>query len=841
MRHCFILFFCVITLTLPAQDSQPERLVKQVPLQLRERSFFTDRIATALIEFDSLVKEPEDGATRSDGYRIVDIEITPKPRTESEGSIARIRFLPTQTGVLTVPSFEFSSETTSYQTQPIQIRISEPQRSDQMSLQLTPEKLQIYAGEPLRIDLTWHCSINAAALQNLKLFPAYFNNSEIEIVIPRTTEPEGNQIGLPIGGRRVIASRTRIEGDKKALGSIRLPLYLRFATPGTYTLPATHLECALLDKPGQDFARYAAHFNNSFFEPVDTSNSYGRIYTTAPAITIEVLPLPIDTEQARFTGLFEPLSIEVSATPTELEIGQLMELELKVSSSSPHGMIDLPPLSQQPGLRERFLLDGHYGRLWHTSGTTFRTRIRPLATSTEAFPSLQFRTFNPKSGQFETIRTEPVPLTLAPSNGQIFIPLSTFDGATVPLSHQPKGIWHNLEKNPMNDAINLITHLLNQLFWPLLWIGPIAFVVMLPIVREHRRRALDPDYARRVAAYQAFKKIPAGSPQKWSGFLQFMASTFGSKENAWTHGDSKQALKKIGAEQSEIEALTHMHEAADAVEFGHQADPPEFKNLNQIAKKIAQLTSKATLILCILGLSLSPKAEASEWTEAEQSFSRAQAAPAGSDAAIAEYTIAALKFQDLAATKQHGGEAWVNAGNAWFQAGEIGRAIAAYRNAQGRRPFDPQLADSLTAARAIALNAVPDTRNWLQKLPTRWIKVGAILFNALFWLTLLGVFRYRDRRTLLSCVSLGISLVILSLILTVRHVSNQVEATIIVDAVYAKKGAGYAYANAFNEPLYDGFECLVLEKRDQWLRIQLTDTRECWIPKSAVQLLEQAW
>jgi len=838
MRHWLTLFFGVITLSLSAQDSEPARPLKQVQLELRERSFFTDQIATARIEFDTLVEEPGDWSTRADGYRIVEVEVTPTPQTEPQGSVARIRLLPNKPGVLTLPSFDFNSETTSYRTQPIQLLVEEPQRSDQMSLQVTPEKLQVYAGEPLRMDLTWQCSINAAALKDLKLFPDYFNNSEIEIVIPRTSAPEGAQIGLPIGGRRVIATRTLIEGAPNALGTIRLQLYLRFANPGRYTLPTTRLECAQLEKADQGFARYAAHFNNSFFETVNPTESYGRLYTTAPAIEIEVIPLPIDTEPAPFTGLFQPLSIEVSLSPTQLEIGQLMELELKVTSPAPHGMIELPPLSQQPGLRERFLVDDHYARLWHANGTVFRTRIRPLATSTQALPSLHLRTFNPEKAQFETIRTDPIPLMLHPSNGQTFIPLSTFEGAAVSLSNQPLGIWHNLENNPMNDALNLITHLLNQLFWPLLCLGPIAFLALLPVMRERRRRARHPEYARRVAAYKSFKKVPPCAPQKWPAFLQFMAATFGSTENAWTRGDSEQALRRIGADPSSIKALSQMHEAIDAAEFSHQASHPEFKHLNQIAKKIAQLTSKATLLLCLLSLSFSPQADANEWTEAEQSFTQAQAAPAGTDAAIADYTIAALKFQNLAATKQHGGEAWVNAGNAWFQAGEMGRALAAYRNAQEQRPFDPQLSESLAATRAMALNAVPDSRNWLQRIPTRWIQITTILLNTLFWLSLLGLCRYQDRRTMLGSVTLGLGLVLVAAWLMLRQSYAPVAGTIIVDTLYAKKGPSYAYANAFNQPLHDGLECIVLEKRDEWFRIQLTDSRECWIPRNAAQLLE---
>ncbi|WPJ95669.1 BatD family protein [Coraliomargarita algicola] len=837
MPRYFIIVFSLLALSLSAQESEPQLPLQHVQAQAREQSFFTDRIASLRVDFDSVVDTPEDWPQQSDGFRILDIEVQ-ATQSEPAGSQARIRFLPTKAGVVTLPAFDFQSASTHYQTAPIQIIVSEPQRSDQMSLQLTPHKLKVYVGEPLRIDLVWHSSINAAALKHLKLFPDYFNDPNISIVIPRSTAAEEVQVGLPIGGRRVIATRTRLEGNEKALGTIELPIFLRFEQAGKYTLPTTHLECALLEKPDQGFARYAAHFNNSFFTPVEPSERYRRIYTTAPAIDIEVLPLPIDSEQATFTGLFEPISIQASASPTELEIGQLMELEFKVSSSAPHGMLQLPPLSQQSGLRERFVVDDQYRTLWQADGSLFRTRLRPLATSTQAIPSLYFRTFNPETGSYQSIRTQAIPLHLKPSNGLDFIPHGTFEGAAVRLSSQTQGIWNNLEKNPMNDTLNLITQWLNQLFWPLLCLGPILFLILLPVVRERRRRALNPDYARRVAAYKSFKKIPRHAPEKWPAFLQFMATTFGSQSQAWTRGDSEQALQKIGADTATQQALQQIHDVTDAAEFSRQAPKPEYKNLNQIAQTIARHTGKLSLLLCLLTLGLSPQSKANEWSEAQQSFAQAQAAPVGSDASIAAYTVAALKFENLATTHRHGAEAWVNAGNAWYQAGELGRAIVAYRSAQAQRPFDSQLAASLASARASALNTVPDSRSYLQKIPTTWLKISCLILNTLFWGSLLVMLRYPRRSTYISSSLLAMCLLISASYLSHRILQSPPSGTIIVDSIYAKKGPGYAYANAFNEPLHDGLECTLIETRADWHHIQLNDQRSCWVPPNTLQLIQ---
>lgn len=57
---------------------------------------------------------------------------------------------------------------------------------------------------------------------------------------------------------------------------------------------------------------------------------------------------------------------------------------------------------------------------------------------------------------------------------------------------------------------------------------------------------------------------------------------------------------------------------------------------------------------------------------------------------------------------------------------------------------------------------------------------------------------------------------------------------VIVQEVQARKGPGYHYEPAFNVPLHDGTECVLIESRGDWQRVVLTDGRECWLPTTQV-------
>ena len=846
MRAIFYILALFMVALLQAQKVSPdatiavelaEKTTVSVPVEMVNQSWFTDRTGKAVIYFSESVEAPESLPSSVKGLSFIDVEVSDTPDSKLGKSAAIVRFVLRDTGIVTFPMLEFLSETTCYQTIPQQIRVGQVTRSDVMSLTFKPAKTTVYVGEPLRVDLLWRCDLVAGRLQSLRYYPPFFNDPDVEIVIPRSVEPEANQVGMPIGGRRVIAKRTLHAENASVLGAVELPLYLRLAKPGTYTLPATRLECAYLNKASRNFGQYAAHFNNSLFEPEESDARYERFYVETEPITIEVLPLPVDGQRSDFSGLFEPVRFEVSVTPHALKVGELIQAEVQVFSDAPHGMIELPRLSQQRGLRGRFLVDDNLGRLWREDGSTFRCRLRALTTGVAAFPSLQIQTFDPEAGAYVIRSTEPIDLVVGPNEGREFIDLNSYQGVGVTLSKQSEGIWHNREASKMSDLMNKCVVCLASWFWLWLLLGAVGFLLMLPVVRERRRRSLDAKYRARAEVYEAFRKIAETDPAKWPAFLNFLAVSFGAEGQAWTVRDSTEALKTIGVSEEDIDAVVSLHMATDAEDYSAQHPSAQLSALNAVGKRILGLLGKLALLFLMVMGAMPQSAEASDWTEAEALFEQAISAQAGSDAAAALYADAALKFQAVAEAGERPGIAWYNAGNAWFQTGALGRAIAAYRQAQIYRPFDSMVVDNLAAARALALTDIPEVSTWWWQWPTLWLKALLLFCVGLLAVSVLGYVRYRGR------IQLGLCVLVLLLCGTISGlwcVSAQLvgqHGVVIVDSVLARKGPDYAYAAAFHEPLHDGVEFTLEETREGWGRVALSDGRICWLPLSQTQLI----
>ncbi|MEM6884074.1 MAG: hypothetical protein AAF571_03525 [Verrucomicrobiota bacterium] len=248
-----------------------------------------------------------------------------------------------------------------------------------------------------------------------------------------------------------------------------------------------------------------------------------------------------------------------------------------------------------------------------------------------------------------------------------------------------------------------------------------------------------------------------------------------------------------------------------------------------------------SLITALSSLWADEASPAQAWDQAEQIFHEAAQEDAGSVAAVAQYSDAALRFESSAKDHYRPGSAWYNAGNAWFEAGELGRAIAAYLHARIYRPFDANVHESLKSARALRVERVPgDSWNRLTQWPLRWVQALFVSLFIVLVFTLLLHLRYRESWSLVSMIILaGMQSVGLCLLLyTYWQQGNQ--AVLIADAIESRKGPGYHYQAAFNQELSSGMEFEVMDTRREWCRIALRDGRECWIPERMLTRIDTA-
>ena len=195
------------------------------------------------------------------------------------------------------------------------------------------------------------------------------------------------------------------------------------------------------------------------------------------------------------------------------------------------------------------------------------------------------------------------------------------------------------------------------------------------------------------------------------------------------------------------------------------------------------------------------------------------------------------------------GHLYTNLANAHFFAGDLGEAILWYRRALRLRPSDANTRQNLAYARgkrkdkletATEQRVLRTVLFWHYDFGprTRWSVFLA--FWGAGW-ALAALMAWTRRRALVAWPAAVCGLVALAMLGSCVAASlpsvTWREGVVTAREVVARKGDGASYAPSFRTPLHEGVEFRLLERRPEWLRIQLPDGRTCWVQASACRTL----
>jgi len=243
---------------------------------------------------------------------------------------------------------------------------------------------------------------------------------------------------------------------------------------------------------------------------------------------------------------------------------------------------------------------------------------------------------------------------------------------------------------------------------------------------------------------------------------------------------------------------------------------------------VGLLAPAATYVGCVRGVDFQT---AAELTKAQEAFDRADSPD--------EFLKVAAMYQAARDRGLVSGAVLYNQGNALMKAGQTGRAIAAYREATRYRPSDPYLRANLdyalgaraeTAARRPVVEYLLFWQNWIG-YPAKLRLAGAALL-ATFLLATTGLFVWRRTLNRMALVGLVVSAILgFSAAYDWHRFDYQQHGVVVVDEAIARMGYAQSYEPAFTEPLTEGAEFTVLDRRGDWLFVRLSGegSQEGWI------------
>ncbi|HSY17254.1 MAG TPA: tetratricopeptide repeat protein [Candidatus Acidoferrales bacterium] len=228
------------------------------------------------------------------------------------------------------------------------------------------------------------------------------------------------------------------------------------------------------------------------------------------------------------------------------------------------------------------------------------------------------------------------------------------------------------------------------------------------------------------------------------------------------------------------------------------------------------------------------------------------AADAGTDFAAANKLYAEGKFVDAATAYENilktGAQSpalLFNVGNAEFKAGHLGKAIAAYRQAEQLEPRDAELRANLAFVRNQVQGATLRESRWQNWVNSLTLNEGAILTAVFFW-ALFGLLTLRQIRPALaprlrSATQLAVFLTIFSgLVLALQAANHFHSAVAVVTSTdtTARSGPFEDAQNAFTA--HDGAELRVLDRHDDWVQAANNAGKIGWLNTNQVAVLPGA-
>jgi len=215
------------------------------------------------------------------------------------------------------------------------------------------------------------------------------------------------------------------------------------------------------------------------------------------------------------------------------------------------------------------------------------------------------------------------------------------------------------------------------------------------------------------------------------------------------------------------------------------------------------------------------------------------------------YELAVLNYEKIIEQGRiRNAKLYYNLANTYFLMGKTGKAILNYRRAANLEN-DSDIQKNLNYARSQRKDqvTVKAEKRVLQTLffwhydfniRTKFIIAGISWAIICFCVTVMILLGRRNTAFTVTAIIFGITLVCLitSIIVEKRTLAKNLGGVITAGQVVAFQGDSNNYPPSFKEPLHEGTEFDLLDRRSGWLHIKLSDDSEGWIPDDCAELID---
>ena len=213
-----------------------------------------------------------------------------------------------------------------------------------------------------------------------------------------------------------------------------------------------------------------------------------------------------------------------------------------------------------------------------------------------------------------------------------------------------------------------------------------------------------------------------------------------------------------------------------------------------------------------------------------------------------KYSEAATAYHRLLGTNATSATLYFNLGNAWFKAGQVGRALAAWRQAERIAPRDPDVRFNLEFGRKQVSGSSslgsPKWKRWFSGLTLdAWSLAASAAFWLFFLLLAVRELRQSSRKmlTLPAALAAGLFLCFATASVLAYNQSRIITGVVIVPQGVVRYGP--LEESQVHFQLRDGSEVTVLDEKPgpasqpPWVQIEDAARRRGWVKQDQILVL----
>jgi tetratricopeptide (TPR) repeat protein len=776
-------------------------------------------------------------------------------------------------GVMHLPGVTAVVDGQTYTTNAVDVTVSQPGKTDQMTLELSLPEKQCYVGQPLVMTIKWVIT-GRFDERTLALDVPVFQSGDF--YLEDVSEPGG-----AAGGRRAALQGvpvTLVEGRELVRGMEAYTLSFRKVLipkkAGHVRLEPVTASASLIVGREQ---------TGDFFNPY--RYKVRRASVPSDPVELDVRPLPETGKPPQFYGLLGSYTITASAAPTKVNVGDPITLTIRIGGNLYLKPVQWPALEQVPELAASFKIPAEKASPVLEGGAkVFTQTIRANSDKVTQIPAIPLAYFDAARGAYVVAKTEPIKLEVAPS--KVLTNVDVQGTASTPVNREVEAIRKGLSANydgrdVLEDQSFSILAMMAHPVYAALWSIPLLALVASAVTKVARRtspEALARKRRRRAAgvALAELKKVSAAEAGQRHELLLaamkgFIGDRFDKVAASLTADECSRAIVDATGDTvlaAQYKDLIDTCEAARYTPLQAKIGPDRVQAAIELIQAVekakpavhtSHLSRRSYLLLLALCFTLGHVVKAAPTVprdqlgallqEANAAFQGANAAN-NPEAAKSLYDKAILLYEKII---DQGGvrnaKLYYNLGNAYLLKDDLGRAILNYRRAAKLDRADLNIQKNLTFARSRRIDRVETSAQrrvlgtlffWHYdfSLPTKFL-LASVSFAVLCGVLTLIVWRGRGAVTVAVAVLCGVlfACFLTSIFLETRHEAATRSGVITAAEVVARQGDGPNYPPSFKDPLHAGMEFELREHRPGWLHIELSDGTDAWIPADTAGLV----